>query len=201
MAKTMTTSAMTDGQIDRACEIFRAKLIKHRFEFFSEAVQQALGDPNLSKEWLGSLRIRVEAVGNMIVRRVHVDRSRTPQDVLDATGRNQYTDKNVVKAMPSGEGKKVEVCFFNLGCFVSDADLEKEYELRGLKPVDPYSLAQVNTDDPVFADDHPNGTHWKDTKDCWCFATFRRSADALRVGVDRGGGGWDGHWWFGGVRK
>jgi hypothetical protein len=151
---------------------------------------------------VATVRKRVEAVSSMIVRHVKVNRNRTPQQVLDATGRKQYTDSKVVKAMPRGEDDETDVHFFKLGRYVSDADLEKEYELRGLKPADPYSLAAVNEADPAFADEYPNGTHWKDTSGNWCYAAFGRWSDDERyVSVYRNDCGWDGDWWFAGLRK
>lgn len=201
MATSMTPSAMTDGQIERAIEIFRAQLRKHANELPSDAVQQVFGQPELGPEWLAVLRKRVDAISDMIVRRVTVNRNRTPQDMLDATGRNQHTDKGVVKAMPRGTGDEVEVVFFKVGRYLSDADLEKEYDLRSLKPADLFSLGSVNEADPAFADDHPNGTHWQDANGKWCYAAFGRWGGERDVDVDRRGDDWGGGWWFAGVRK
>lgn len=75
MAKTMTPSVMTDGQIERAIEIFRAQLRKHQNELPSEAVQIVLGQSKLGHELLAVLRKRVEAVRGTIVT---VDRSVRP---------------------------------------------------------------------------------------------------------------------------
>jgi hypothetical protein len=136
----------------------------------------------------------------MIVRRVKVNRNLNPQEVLDATGRNQYTDKSVVATMPRGEDEETDVYFFQLGRYVSNADLVKEYELRGIEP-DPYAQAQVNTDDPDFAKEKPNGTQWKDKDGKWCFVTFNLWNGRRNVSVGRGGGGWLDDWWFAGVRK
>lgn len=62
MGNTMTTSSpMTPGQIDRACEIFRAQLTSHSSEFPSDAVQHVFGQSDLGPEWLAVLRRRVEA--------------------------------------------------------------------------------------------------------------------------------------------
>ncbi|OGZ47247.1 MAG: hypothetical protein A3J54_01420 [Candidatus Ryanbacteria bacterium RIFCSPHIGHO2_02_FULL_45_13b] len=144
---------------------------------------------------------------NVITRRVRVNRSRTPQEVLEATGRAQYTDRKVVDAMPKGEeGDEVEVVFFKPDLserngYISDDDLKKEFELRGLKPADPISLAAVNEADRAFADEHPNATHWKDADGRWCYAAFNRWFGERKVRVRRGGGGWDDSWWFAGVRK
>ncbi|OGY64581.1 MAG: hypothetical protein A3B92_00400 [Candidatus Harrisonbacteria bacterium RIFCSPHIGHO2_02_FULL_42_16] len=137
-----------------------------------------------------------------ITRIVRVNRIRSPQEALNATGRNQYVNPDVINAMPKGEGEKTKVVFFSLGHWVSDEDLEREYEARGLKPVDPYSLAAVNEADPAFADSHPNSTHWKDSNGQWCYTVFCHwIAGGRRVNVNRIGVGWRGGWWFGGLRK
>ncbi len=193
---------MTDGQIEKAVNNYRAMLQQHRSEIgSSDAMQQVLGSPQYLAEQLAVIRKRVEAMSNLIVRRVKVDRMQTPQAVLDATGRKQYTNRAVVEAMPRGVGDEVEVYIFKVGRYLSDADLEKEYDLRGLTPVDPYALAAVNQADPALADNYPNGTHWKNAENQWCFAAFRRWDVGRYVYVDRYVYGWLGRWCFAGVRK
>lgn len=206
MAETMTPSVVskttTAGQIDKAVANYRALLDKHSREFDSETVQSVLGQPELADDMFAVFRKRVEAIGNLIVRCIKVNRNRMPQEAIDATGRTQYTACTVVNAMPRGEGEETEVVFFNLGHYVSDNDLEKEYALRGLVPADPYSLSAVNEADPAFADEHPNGTHWKDSEDKWCYAAFHRWHGGERcVGVNRCDDDWHGLWWFAGLRK
>ncbi|MBU0597887.1 hypothetical protein KKF61_02725 [Patescibacteria group bacterium] len=204
MAKTMTPS-MTDGQIDKVVENitagFRKRLRDHRDELSSDTVQTVLGQKDFISALFAEFRQRVEAVSNMIVRKVKVDRTRTSQEALDVTGRKQYTDDDVVKSMPNGKGDETEVIFFKVGRTISDDDLEKEYELRGLVPADPYSLCAVNGNDPAFADEHPNGTHWKDSNGKWCFASFDRWSDERGVSVGRSDSGWYVRCWFAGVRK
>lgn len=207
MAKTMTPSAgsskkkTTAGQIDKAVANYRALLEKHSGEFDTEAVQTVLGQSELAGEQLAVFRHRVEAVSNLIVRRVKVNRSRTPQVVLEATGRKLYVNDNVVATMPHGEGEETDVYFFKVSRYLSDAALEKEYELWGLKPADPYSQAAVNEDDSSFADDHPNGTHWQDADGQWCYAAFRRWLGGRSVVVRRLDDVWSDGWWFAGLRK
>ena len=141
-------------------------------------------------------------IGDMFTRHVTVDRTRSPQDAIAATGRNQYVNEKVIAMMPRGDGNEVDVVFFKLGRSVSDDDLEKEYKLRGLVPVDLYALAAVNEADPAFADEHPNITHWKDVDGRWCYTAFFRWRGVRRVNVDRGGDVWvDAFWWFAGRRK
>jgi hypothetical protein len=156
-----------------------------------------------------------ETMSSLIVRRVKVNRQRTPQQALDATGRQQYTDhrpphpdrwqyivdREVVKLMPRGEGEEVEICFFNLARYISDEDLAREYELRGLAP-DPYAQAAVNEADPAFADEHRNGTHWKGRDGTWYYVAFARWRGKRGVRCNRRDIlGWGEFWWFGGVRK
>lgn len=182
MKKIMNATEMTDGQIENAVNKLRDAMRKHRSEIASDVAQQVLGVENLGMMMFTPFRERAEAVSNLIVRKVKVDCNRTPQEALDATARVQYTNRKVVDAMPKREGDEVEVVFFkpdlsNRNGFISDDDLEKEFELRGLKPADPVSVAAVNEADPAFADEKPHGTHWKDAKGNWCFAAFRRWSD------------------------
>jgi len=205
MTPLQTTTA---GQIDKAVANYRALLEKHSGEFNIEAVQTVLDQSELAGEQLSVFRRRVEAASNLIVRRVKVNRTRTPQETLIATGRKQYVNDRVVATMSRGEGDEVELYFFKPDAlaydrngWISDADLEKQFELRGLKPADPYSLAVVNEADPVFADEHPNATHWKDAGDHWCFAAFNRRSVGREVFVNRRDGKWSGGWSFAGLRK
>ena len=205
MAETMTPSVVsktTAGQIDKAVANYRALLDKHSREFDSETVQLVLGQSELADDMFAVFRKRVEAISNLIVRCIGVNRNRMPQGAIGATGRMQYTDGTVVNAMPRGEGEEAEVVFFKLGHYVSDNDLEKEYALRGLVPIDPYSLSAVNEADPAFADEHPNSTHWKDSGGRWCYVAFDRwDVGGRSVSVRRSGSDWRGSWWFAGLRK
>lgn len=203
MDKSITPSGpVTEGQIGKLNQNITAKLLKNKKELPSDIFNEVLGDKTLLDEIYASIRKRVEARSNFIIRVVKVDRTRTPQQALKATGRTQYLTDDVVAEMPKGEGEETEVIFFKIGRTVSDNDLDKEYELRGLVPADPYSQAAVNEEDLAFADEHPNGTHWKDAGGNWCFAAFGRWDDDERyVSVNRNDHGWDGFWWFAGVRK
>ena len=144
------------------------------------------------------------------IRTVAVDRSRTPQQALNATGRKQYTDRKVVDSMPrtKTEGiEEAEVFFFKPrpksyeNGLISDDRLEAEFDFVSLEAADPYAQAAVNEADPAFADTHPNGTHWKDANGKWCFASFFRWLDEPRVHVYRRDLDWYDCWWFAGVRK
>lgn len=201
MTQVMTPSEMTIGQISKIQENLGAALRKAGLpQEPSQIVLETQGDAFIA-ECVSAFRKRVEAQSDLIIRRVNVDRLRLPKAALEATARKLYVNDSVVADMPKGEGEDAEVVFFKVGRYVSDADLDKEYELRGLKPADPYSLAAVNEADPAFAEDHPNGTHWKDSSDKWCCALFYRWYDERHAFVYRRVSDWHGGWWFAGLRK
>ena len=204
MTKVVTPSTITAGQIGKIQELLGARLRKS--ELPSELIQQLLASQGavLVNDMFAILRKRVEAISNMIVRRVRPNRSRAGAEALKATGRKLYVTDSVVKSMPRGDGAKVDVMFFKLdlkGGWINDANLDKEYELRGLKPSDPYSLAAVNEDDPAFADEHPNCTHWKDANGKWCYIAFPHWGRERSVHVDREGTDWNDYWLFAGLIK
>jgi hypothetical protein len=201
MAQTMIASKMTDGQIENAVDKLRCALRKHREEITSETAQLALGVGNIGVLMFAPFQSRAEVLSDMIVRHVTVNRNRNPQEMLNATGRRQYTNSDIVNSMPHGEGDETDVYFFKMNRYISDYDLEREYELRGLKP-DPYAQDAVNEIDPSFADTKPNGTHWKGSDGKWYYVAFRQwRGGESGVAVGRDVGDWGGDWWFGGVRK
>lgn len=206
MSENMTPSnTMTQGQIDKAVANYRALLEKHSREFDAAAVQTVLGQSELVDEQYAVFQRRVEMFSDCIVRRTKVDRHRSSQAALDATGRRQYTNSEVVNGMPVGEGDEVDVVYFKPKPWeytrpglMSDNDLEKALARRGLKS-DPRATIAANEDDPAFADNHPNGAHWKDAN--WCFVAFNRWRDERNVCVGRNDDGWGVDGWFSGVRK
>lgn len=110
-----------------------------------------------------------------------------------------YADKEVLDAVPFNEIQDT-LEFFSLNKYVTDDELEKEYESRGLIPADIYTLAnwcEANKDDrrKYFA------THWKDAQGKWCYAAFSGWGDERGVDVGCGDDEWDVCWFFAGVRK
>ena len=201
MANMTPLEPITEGQIGKLNQNLSAKLNKHKGEIPSNLFQQLLGSDSLIDEIFACIRKRVDAISDLIVRSVKVNRNRSAQEALKATGRTQYGDNDVIKDMPNAKSEEVEVFFFKLGRYVNDNDLDKEYELRGLKPSDPFSLSAVNEADPAFADEYPNGTHWKDKGGKWCCAVFYRGDSERRLRVGWHDVGWGDDWWFAGVRK
>lgn len=151
--------------------------------------------------WVPSLDL-----GDLISRKVSVNRNRAPMEALRAAGVTTVFAKSggdVVTKMPRGEGEEAEVFFFKLKHVANDfTDLMKEYRLRGLKPADPYSLAAVNEADPMFASEYPNVTHWRKSK-CygeWCIAMFGRFLGEDRTAVrPNWDSTWSPHWWHAGL--
>lgn len=141
---------------------------------------------------------------NMIVRHVKVNRRRSPKEVLNATGRVQFTSDDVVAEMPKGEGEETDVFFLKLKldrCIISNDDLEKVFEFCELKSADTYSQAAVNEADSAFADVYPNCTHWKNANGKWCLFAFNRSGGKRFVHVYQHDHGLYAYLLFAGVRK
>ncbi|MBI1961588.1 MAG: hypothetical protein HYS45_02710 [Parcubacteria group bacterium] len=206
MTQIMTPSNMTDGQIDKAGDTLRAVFCKHarehRSEFLSGPTQQVLGNPAFAHKVLAVFRQMYEAVSGLIVRHVkQVDRTRTPQQMLDDLGRRQWTNRKVVDAMPRGVGQGGDIFFWPVGCYISDDDLEKEYQADGWVAADPYLVAAANKEDPALGDKHPNFTHWKNASGEWCYLACLRSGGVRRVDVIRDGRVWSDVWLFAVVRK
>lgn len=154
---------------------------------YKEAYEKMLG------EVLGLLT-------NTITVTVKVKRGQTPQQVLDGTGREQYTNKAVVETMPleAGDGEEeVEFVFFKVGRSLPDSEVEAERKKRGLVQ-DLAAQAQYNADNPDFATDHPNGDSWKDANGKWSYAYFDRWLGEREVDVYFSDDDWDGLYWFGG---
>lgn len=191
---------MTQGQIDKAVASYRALLEKHAGEFNSEAVQRVLGQPELANEQFSIFRKRVEIISNFIIRKVKVDRKRTPKQSLDATGRVQYMNQKVVDEMPKGEGEEVEVYLIPFKKILTESELEQEVEKLGFKLVDPITLCALNEQDPSLTDTTPNGTQWRDRNGTACFVTFDHWP-GRGVGVFQSDSGWGDFWFFGCVRK
>lgn len=206
MTKIMTASPMTDGQIDNVVDKLRAALRKHRGEISTEVAQSVLGTDNLGMVLYSPFRQLAEMASNVIIRHVTVNRNRTAEAALAATGHKQYNTDVVVATMPNGEGEEIKVVFFkpdlsDKNGWISNDDLEVEFERRGLRQTDPFEAAAVSEADPAFADEHPYGTHWKNAAGKWCFATFGRWSDERELSVRCGDYDWHDGWWFAGVRK
>lgn len=127
--------------------------------------------------------------------------TQSPQQLLDATKRTQYVDKTVLATFPKQQEGTLE--FFKLDKYISDDDLEKEYESRGLIPADPYTLLNYDLSNRAEIDEKKDVfTHWKDSKGKWCYIAFDQwRGDERRVIVDRDDYGWRGLWWVAGLRK
>lgn len=111
--------------------------------------------------------------------------------------------------MPIGEGNEVELVFFNdrvPGEKYSDDDLEKEFESRGLKSADPFSVIAANEVDRELALKHPHASHWKDADGNWCSikldAAFNSQGKSeVIIGRNSSSDLYGGGWKFVGIKK
>ena len=194
MTTTVRTQSITHGQIGQINDRLATKL--RESDLPSADVQKVLKMPGNTAidEMVAIFRKHVGAQSDIIVRRVRVDRTRTPQEVIDATGRTQYVNKNVLATMPQGEGDEVDVYFVPTKRFVPVEDVPAFLAQYGLVP-DPRAQAAVNEADSAFADEHPNGTQWGDN----CYLMFSRWNGKRNVDCRRSGSGWHDYWFLSGV--
>ncbi len=178
---------VTAGQIGRLMDRLSERCRVNAHLLLKDSVQVVLeGESDwLTHQMFEILRTRVEQ--HSIVRRVSVDRNRTPVEMLMAAVGCISSGINGLDSIPRGEGDKVEVLFFKLDVVcLNHEDLEKEFESRRIKPVDPYSLAAVNEADCHFLTKHPHITHWKDKDNEWCYMGFQHPTGRCVVRVGRG---------------
>lgn len=194
MAKKATTKFITNGQIGQINNRLATKL--RASGLLSESVQKVLKMPGNAAldEMIVVFRKHVEAVSSIIIRHARVDRALTPQEAIDATGRMQYIDPDVLATMPRGEGDEVDVHFVPTGRLVPVGEYTAFLAQYGLVP-DPRAQAAVNAEYPAFADEHPNCSQWGDS----CYLVFRRWLDGRRVDCDRNDDDWDDNCWLAGV--
>lgn len=123
-----------------------------------------------------------------------------PLEALKSTGHKMYVDEEVAKTSPENSG---EIELFTIGKYISDDDLKKEYESRGLVPAGITALCEYDLAHRDIMDEkHWVAIHWKDCNGKWCFAAFDQLDDDGRdVNVRRRGDDWHDGWWFAGVRK
>jgi hypothetical protein len=148
-----------------------------------------------------SLRKHVEMVSNFVTRHVRVDRSLTPAQAIEATGRVRgYVDEQVLTDIPTEGRDEDDQVVFELGYDPTVDELDREYEDRGLCP-DPMGTTKLMADDPAFADERSLVVQWRDSKGRACYAIFGRWPGERLVGVNRSDYGWSRSSRFAGVRK
>lgn len=196
MANSATTQSktITSGQMGQISDRLTTKLRESGLSF--EGTQRALMVPGGAAidAMVAAFRTHVDAMSEIIVRRAKVNRDRTPQEVVDATGRKQYINKEVLATLPKGEGDEVDVYFVPTKRYVPVAEVPAFLAQYGLVP-DPRAQAAVNEADPSFADTYPNGSQWGNN----CCLAFRRWDGGRDVYCDRYDRVWHDGWWLAGV--
>lgn len=215
MSKNMTpsTKPMTDGQIEKVLSKLRSVFQKRADEYDSGQVQKALEHPSdLEIKMLSAFRAEVEIVSGLFTRKVRIDRTLHPHQLLKETEcQGVYLEAEVFHSMPRAEEgvEEIEIVFFEIDGWWQAIDyrfeaIAQEYEKRGLKPVDPYTLAKANRGNTVREQlIHVNHeTFWRDAEGHWCVMAFHHSSVRYHsVMVKKSEKGIFTTGWFAGVRK
>jgi len=105
MGDSMTTSTMTNGQIDHVLRLLRVQLEKYRKNLASELVQTVLGQKELGPALFAEFRTRVEAISQTCVEEVDYD---DPQWKTIETNRYAFLGSVTAADYPETEtGKKL----------------------------------------------------------------------------------------------
>lgn len=122
----------------------------------------------------------------------------TLKQKIEEKGYKFYGNEDILNTSPEVKGKYT-LELFTVGKYISYDELEKEYISRSLIPADMYHLLKM--DNSILDEKRSSGTHWKNTEGNLCFSTFHRWDDDRNVNVRRYDDGWNGRWWFAGLRK
>jgi len=125
---------------------------------------------------------------------VKVNRGRSPQEAIRAAGWMKSVDREVVDAMPNGEGDEVEVVLvpakmLNLkkfsmhDGFIRNRRLAHELRSWGFRPADPYSVAAVVEAIPALTSAMSIFTFWKETRSNWHYSLFVGDHDGFGARV------------------
>ncbi len=207
----IAVETLTKEQLGRAADRFVARSIKQGGTFPKDTVQDVLeqeGD-QLADEMFNVFRVRVERRLKTIIHIVKVDRTKTPQEAVNDTGRKQYVNSDALATMPQGEGDEVPLHYFKPDPEEYDHDgwmsvdaFDKCLSRRGLVP-DPQALLQDpandTSNDSAFADEHPTGSQWRDANGKACYAAVFRFCGDREVFVNRSDNDWNDNWWLSGV--
>lgn len=131
--------------------------------------------------------------------KVKVNRKQTAKQALRGLGYKKYVKESVVKTFKN-EGKvNCEIELFYLGKYATNKEVEQEYKKRDLVPDFYATVAFLKKNPEILEEKKCIGVNYSDNK----FANFRHwvSFICCKVVVDSCDAGWDGRWWFAGLRK
>ena len=139
---------------------------------------------------------------NIVTRDYTCDPALIGMDAINATGRSKYVTNSVVEAMPRATFESGQSHFFRVGKTMKVRQPAIEAAKRGLRLVDPHTLAAFNAANPEFADTHPNATEWDGKNGNACCAAFGRWSDDERsVLVFQNDDDCRDGWWFAGFSE
>jgi hypothetical protein len=190
-----TDTLVTEAQIREAGEKIRAELVKLSLPSWYIEKLITINAKKVAQSLDEVFQGCVGMFNEVIVRKVKVDRNRTSEQVLAATGKRVTIAGN----MPNGAGEEVDVFFFPITKSPDKYTIYWGLKLHGLK-ADPYAVAQVNIDDPEFATTHPNGTLWERNPNSGSnsdWSHLQVTAEFVEVSISWQR--WHGEWWIGGV--
>jgi hypothetical protein len=189
-----------EGQIGKLYEL--GVTIRNYVDTAVAAVTRMFVRHNVDEEVLDVLIDEVDVSSlELFSHGVVVNRNQTWQEALD--GREQFVDDDAAASMPICVDEKVELHFFQVKDFVIKTfdDAQRQCKRRGLKLVDPRTLAAFNAANPNFAYKCPNCTYWQTANGQWCLEVFDYLLGGKKIViVDFFDNNFTGYQWYAGVR-
>ncbi len=180
---------------------------------FSDEIRQLLihNAADVTKETITAITdalIRLVArTTTTIVLTLDVDRSRSPEEMLEATkffSRESSTDGSHLANMPRAGSTRQVVELFRLESYTVGYQLELERKRRGYKTLlDSYQLGSIAEKYPAFADECTLVTQWKKPgSPYWVSLVFKQYQGRRLASISKRGENydWRGPCWCGGIR-
>jgi hypothetical protein len=131
MAKTMTASQMTDGQIDNLTDKLRAVLRKHRSEFSTDVAQHVCGVENIGMAFLEVVYKHAESKTLLVPQGttdITLTEDHNPDEFFQTRPGlyvwNDFHSRMTIKARPSAKSTSFKVNSFKLTKDATDKQIE-----------------------------------------------------------------------------
>lgn len=108
---------------------------------------------------------------------------------------DQRVFEEAPKFVPPPERGTINITFFPIPAVMGEEEAMLQFQLLGLRAVNPFVLIGYNCRFSNFARKIPNFTHWKDAEGRWCLVSFA----GYNLTIGPAVGDWNEAWYGAGV--
>lgn len=200
-----TARTMDPEQAEKLVAQFREYLTSYAAHITHDVARIALGTKGFMPEMFKTFQVLAQSQESTIILEAEVNLKLTFQEALRETRRKITLEEPPIDGIPRGTSERVSVHFFKPGRVIDGLDVLEEYKLRGLVPVDPFSLAAIFRlrneygEHSGFIRFSKIATPWTDPKGDLCYEVFDYWGEEYWVVVRRNNLRWSDDYWFAGV--